>query len=294
VTPRILTVHAHPDDEASKGAATIAKYRALGAEALLVCCTGGEAGDILNPAMDTSENRANLAQVRRAELESAGEVIGYNQIEMLGYRDSGMPDSEENAHPEAFANAPLDDAVARLVKIIRGFRPQVIVTYSDDQQGYQHPDHIRVNDISVPAFELAGDASRFVDTGPAWRPSKLYYTTWSRARVQAMHERFLALELESPYDDRWFSRPSNDEVITTRVDIKKWYSVRSDALRAHATQVDPTSPFWFGLPDSEAAVAYPYDDYQLAQSTVDTSPPEDDLFAGIEIQFSDPAVGGTP
>jgi mycothiol S-conjugate amidase len=163
VTPRILTVHAHPDDEASKGAATIAKYRAGGAEAMLVCCTGGEAGDILNPAVDNEETRANLPAVRRAELEAAGNVIGYNKIEMLGYRDSGMPDSEENAHPDAFANAPLDEAVERLVTLIRSFRPQVIVTYSDDQQGYQHPDHIRVNDISVPAFDLSGDASQFLD-----------------------------------------------------------------------------------------------------------------------------------
>ncbi|MCH7788745.1 MAG: mycothiol conjugate amidase Mca [Acidobacteria bacterium] len=294
MTPRILTVHAHPDDEASKGASTIAKYRSLGAEAMLVCCTGGEAGDVLNPALDTEETRANLQAVRRAELEAAGKVIGYNKIEMLGYRDSGMPDSEENAHPDAFANAPLDEAIERLVRLVRQFRPQVIVTYSDDQQGYQHPDHIRVNDISVPAFEIAGDESQFADAGPAWEPSKLYYTTWSRARIQAMHERFLALNLESPYDDRWFSRPSNDEVITTRVEIGEWYSVRSDALRAHATQVDPASPFWFGLPDSEAAIAYPYDDYQLAQSRVETATPEEDLFAGIDVEFTDSSTRGAP
>ncbi len=290
--PKLLTVHAHPDDEASKGAATVAKYRSLGADTLLVCCTGGEAGDILNPAMDREEVRNNLAEVRRGELDAAGEVIGYNHIEMLGYRDSGMPDSEENSHPDAFANADLDEAVGRLVEIIRSFQPHVIVTYSDDQQGYQHPDHIRVNDVSVPAFDAAGDPDVYVDAGEPWTPLKMYYTTWSRNRIEAMHERFLHLGLDSPYDDRWFSRPSRDHVITTRVHIGDWYGVRSEALRAHATQVDPESPFWFGLPDHEAADAYPFDDYELAQSRVETDVPEDDLFAGIDSLLWDrPPIG---
>src|SRR5690606_19302171 len=180
-----------------------------------------------------------------------------------------------------------DEAIGRLVALIRRQRPHVIVTYSDDQQGYQHPDHIRVNEISVPAFELAADPKAYPDLGAPWRPQKLYYTTWSSRRIQAMHQAFLDLSLESPYDDRWFSRPSDDGRITTRLDVRDYYDVRCEALRAHATQVDPTSPFWFGLPNDVAAAAYPWDDYILARSHVDSEVPEDDLFAGIVA----PAVG---
>lgn len=276
-----MTVHAHPDDESSKGAGTVALYRSRGVGTALVCCTGGEAGDILNPAMDLPEVRADIAAVRRAELAKAAEIIGYDEVFMLGYRDSGMPDSPENSHHESFAQAELDDAIARLVALIRRQRPHVIVTYSDDQQGYQHPDHIRVHEISVPAFDLAADADAYPELGEPWQPAKLYYTTWSRQRIEAMHAAFLELGVESPYDDRWFSRPSDDHRITSRIDIAEFYDVRSNALLAHATQVDPTSPFWFGLPNDVAAAAYPWDDYVLARSHVDTDIPEHDLFAGV-------------
>ncbi len=134
---------------------------------------------------------------------------------MLGYRDSGMPETPENADPRAFANADLDEAVGRLVEVVRRERPQVILTYGDDQQGYPHPDHLRVHDISVPAFERAGDPAAYPDAGEPWQPLKLYYSSWSRARIVALHERFLAMGLESPFDERWFERPDQDHRITT-------------------------------------------------------------------------------
>ncbi len=278
---RLLSVHAHPDDEASKGAGTVARYVTEGAQATLVCCTGGEAGDILNPAMDRPEVRARLSDVRREELERSVAIIGYTELEMLGYRDSGMPDMPENADPRAFANAPLDEAVERLVAVIRRTRPQVLITYGDEQQGYPHPDHLRVHDISIVAWDAAGDPDRFPDAGPPWAPSKLYYSAWSRARFVAMHEAFLAADLESPFDDKWFARPAHDHLITTQVDVRDFYAARSGALKAHATQIDPTSPFWFGLPDDVVAGLYPWEDFQLAHSRVPTQLPETDLFAGI-------------
>ena len=143
----LLTVHAHPDDEASKGPGTVAKYHAEGVRTVLVCCTGGEEGDILNPALDSPEVRADIGAVRMRELAAATTVIGYDEVVMLGYRDSGMPDSEANARPDSFARAPLEEAVGRLVAVIRRERPQVIVTYGDDQKGYPHPDHLRVHEI---------------------------------------------------------------------------------------------------------------------------------------------------
>ncbi len=277
---RLLTVHAHPDDESSKGAATVHRYAREGVRCVLVCATGGEEGDILNPAMDLPEVRDRLHEVRLEELERAAGIIGYHEVVMLGYRDSGMAGTEANRRPGCFAVADLGEAVGRLVEVIRRERPQVIVTYADDQDGYPHPDHLRVHDISVVAFDAAGDPDRYPDAGPPWQPSKMYYSAWAKARLVALHEKFLELGLESPFTDEWLARPGLDDRITTRIDVLPEDDIRDAALLAHATQVDPASPFWFGLP-SEAGNAYPYDDYILARSVVDAPVPEDDLFAGL-------------
>ena len=192
-----------PDDEASKGAPTVARYHAEGVRTVLVCCTGGEEGDILNPAMDTPEVRENIVASPRREssAESAG-IIGYDELVMLGYRDSGMPDSEANNDPRCFAKADFDEAVGRLVEVLRRERPQVIITYGDEQRGYPHPDHLRVHDISLPAFERAGDPEWYPEAGEPWQPLKIYYTIWSRARMEAVHNKMLELGLESPYDEQ--------------------------------------------------------------------------------------------
>jgi mycothiol S-conjugate amidase len=283
----LLTVHAHPDDEASKGAGTVAKLHAEGVRTVLVCCTGGEAGDILNPAMDRDEVRDRLHDVRLEELAEATRIIGYDEVVLLGYRDSGMPDSEFNLHPESFAQAPLEEAVGRLVEVIRAERPQVIVTYAEDRDHYPHPDHLRVHEISMEAFDAAGDPERYPALGEPWQPLKLYFVMWARARIQATHDAFLELGLESPYDDRWFSRASQDDRITTKVDISDYMHVRPESLRAHRTQIDPESAFWFGLPPEVANTIHPWDDYELVRSLVDAPTPEDDLFAGIRTR-----VGG--
>jgi mycothiol S-conjugate amidase len=280
----LLTIHAHPDDESSKGAGTVARYHAEGVRTVLVCCTGGEAGDILNPAMDTDEVRARLPEVRREELDRAAAIIGYDEVVHLGYRDSGMPDSEANAHPDAFANADLDEAVGRLVAVLRRERPQVIVTYADDQQGYPHPDHLRVHDITHPAVERAADPAWYPEAGAPWQVAKVYYSIWSKRRVEQTHEKFLELGLESPFNDEWLDRPWQDHRITTSVDIAGYGHVRLDALLAHATQIDPKSPFWFGLPREVSESIHPYDDYILAESALEVPTPEDDLFAGLREQ----------
>ncbi len=278
---RLMTLHAHPDDEASKGAGTVAKYSEEGVRCVLVCCTDGGAGDILNKALDTPENNDNIVDVRRAELDKSAEIIGYHRVEMLGYLDSGMPDMEENKHPDNFANAPLDEAVERFVRIIREERPHVIVTYGPDQSGYKHPDHLKVNEISLPAFHAAGDPEAFPDAGEPWQPLKMYYTAWAKERIELTHEKCLEVNGESPFDERFLDRESKDHLITAKVDVEKYWDNRCDALLAHATQVDPNEPFWFPLPRPIAAAVYPWDDYELAISEVETAAPEDDLFAGI-------------
>jgi mycothiol S-conjugate amidase len=271
----LLTVHAHPDDESSKGASTVARDGAECVHTVLVCCTGGELGDVANPAMDRPEVKENLAAVRADELRRATEIIGFDEIVMLGYRDSGMAESEGNADPASFHQADLDEAVGRLVAVIRRTKPQVMLTYGDDQQGYPHPDHLKVHDISVPAFDRAGDADWYPEAGEPWAPSKLYYSVWSRERATKTHQKFLDLELTSPYSEEWLTRPWQDHRITTRIDTGDFHDVRVNALLAHATQIDPTSPFWFGLPDEHARVVYPYEDYTLARSRVEAISGED-------------------
>jgi mycothiol S-conjugate amidase len=281
----LLQVHAHPDDEASKGAGTTAKYHAEGVRTVLVCCTGGEAGDILNPAVDTPEVRERLAEVRMDELRASADALGYDALHLLGYHDSGMPDTEHNHHPDAFANAPLEEAVERLVRIIRLERPQVIITYHEDREWYPHPDHIRVHEISVPAFHAAGDPNAFPVAGDPWQPSKLYYVSWSSRRIHALHEAYLARGEESPYT-QWFDRglPPRADQFTTLIDVGEFLHKRREALLAHRTQVDPTG-FWMRLPDDVIRDVFPWEEFILAESLVDTGTPEGefetDLFAGL-------------
>ncbi|MFT5531483.1 MAG: mycothiol S-conjugate amidase [Candidatus Poriferisodalaceae bacterium] len=275
----ILTVHAHPDDEASKGAGTIRRYRDEGIRSTLVCCTGGEAGDILNPVMDRDDVKNDLQAVRANELKAAAELIGYDEHIMLGYRDSGMPDSEANAHPENFANADLDEAIGRLVAIIRRVRPQVLISYPEDQKRYPHPDHLQVTNICLPAWDRAGDPEWYEDAGEPWTPLKMYSTQWSRKRMLDTHQAFLDLGLESPYDEKWLGAPDRDDRITARIEVDN--SIRRGALLAHATQVDPSSPFWFGLPDEVHDRIHPYDDYMIMRTRIDIEGVEGDLFAGL-------------
>ena len=136
----------------------------------------------------------------------AAEIIGYDEVVMLGYRDSGMPGSEANANPLSFAQAPLDEAVERLVAVIRRTRPQVMVIYGDEQSGYPHPDHLRVHEVGLAAFSAAGDPDRYPEAGPAWQPAKLYYTVFSAARFREIHQKFEELGLESPFDEQWRKR----------------------------------------------------------------------------------------
>jgi mycothiol S-conjugate amidase len=291
----LLTVHAHPDDEASKGAPTVAKYSREGVHTVLVCATGGEEGDLNNPALkepgqpfhdlDAQATKELLAAMRPAELAASARVIGFSEVEMLGYRDSGMPESPANASPASFHMADVDEATGRLVRLIRKHQPQVMITYGDDQRGYPHPDHLKVHEVSVLAFDRAGDDDWYREFGAAWQPLKLYYSVWSRARLGAVHEALIRLRGSSPYDEKWFERPDLDHRITTRLNVADYLWARSGALRAHRTQVDEREPFWFGLSDDELADVYPYEDWVLARSLVPSARRdgelEDDLFLGV-------------
>ena len=248
---------------------------------MLVCCTGGEQGEILNPALDSDEVRRDLPQRRLRELQSASRIIGYDCVELLGYRDSGMAGSEANNDPECFARAGATEAVGRLVEMIRRHRPQVLVTYGDDQEVYPHPDHLRVHDISIAAFDAAGDSDAYDHLGEAWQVAKLYYSVFPLQLLQQLHEELGNRGEESPFPDDIMKMEHNDHTITTRVNIESWAEVSRDALRAHETQIDPNSALWFEIvPEIERRLGRT-DDYVLARSLVAGDESSGDLFSGL-------------
>ena len=281
---RLMAVHAHPDDESSKGAATMARYVRDGVDVLVVTCTGGERGSVLNPKMDRPEVWRDITAVRRAEMEAAREILGVRQ-DWLGFVDSGLPEGDPlpPLPADCFALEPLEVATAPLVRIMREHRPHVVITY-DENGGYPHPDHIMCHKVSVEAFEAAGDPDRYAELGDPWQPLKLYYhMSFTKARMTALHEALLAEGVESPYGkwlEDWSDREDMGPRVTTRVPCGEHFGRRDDALRAHATQVDPDG-FWFKVPLDVQRRVWPTEDYELARSVVDTAVPEDDLFAGV-------------
>lgn len=282
---RLLAVHAHPDDESSKGAATMAAYRTRGVRVMVATCTGGERGSVLNPAMDTPEVHADIAAVRGGEMAEAARILDIEH-RWLGFVDSGLPEGDPLPPlPDGcFALVDLEQAAAPLVELVRSFRPHVILTY-DENGGYPHPDHIRTHEVSMVAFDAAGDADRFPEAGAPWTPLKLYYhQTFQPGRIKALHEAMEARGIDSPYAE-WIAergdRPDTTDRVTTRIPCSDFFEIRDHALRAHATQVDPDGWF-FKCPLDLQAEVWPTEDFELARSRVTSDLPESDLFAGID------------
>jgi mycothiol S-conjugate amidase len=291
-TLRLLTVHAHPDDESSKGAATMAMYAAAGVDVMVATCTDGSRGDIQNPAMEPEPHpKRDMAGARRLEMNEAARLLGIRQ-RWLGFVDSGLPEGDPLPPLPAgcFALQPLERAAAPLVRLVRDFKPHVIVSY-DENGGYPHPDHIMAHRVAVEAFDAAGDPARYPGTGEAWEPSKLYYDrAFSPERFRALHFALEEAGLQSPYAQRlaaWLEAdaeghtpPPPTHETTTQVDCGDFFAARDDALRAHRTQVDPMG-FFFAVSAEMQARVWPWEDYTLIQSKVASELPEKDLFAGL-------------
>jgi mycothiol S-conjugate amidase len=281
---RLLHVHAHPDDESSKGAATTARYVAEGVEVLVATCTGGERGSILNPNMDRPDVLANIAEIRRQEMDAARHILGIEQV-WLGFVDSGLPEGDPLPPlPEgSFATLDVDEAAIPLVEVVRRFRPHVMTTY-DERGGYPHPDHVMCHRISVAAYEHAADPDWHPELGPVWQTPKLYYSfAFHLAKTEALDAAMRARGLESPYAERlrrWPPDPAMQDRVTTRVPCGDYFEVRDRALIAHATQIDPEGT-WFQVPLDLQLEVWPTEDFELARSAVPIRLPEDDLFAGV-------------
>jgi mycothiol S-conjugate amidase len=278
----LVALHAHPDDESSKGAGAVAGYHDDGVRCVLITATGGEAGDVLNPALDRPEVAERLAEIRSRELAAAAAIIGYDDVVLLGYRDSGMPGSADNSHEAAFVNADFDAVLEQVVQVVRSERPDVFLGY-DAHERYPHPDHIRVHQISLAVWHAAADPQRFPDAGPPWAIPKMYAPAWTVRRMQALHHAMEESGRESPYA-RWMEgldRDEEDERRLTAVDVGRSIERARAALRAHETQVDPNG-FWFKVPAAVVRAAYPYEDFELLATRVGWDEHETDLFAGID------------
>ena len=283
---RLMAIHAHPDDESSKGAATMAKYAAEGNRVLVVTCTDGRRGDVLNPAMDRPGVLDNILDVRREEMARAAAALGVEHV-WLGYEDSGLPEGDPLPPlPEgSFAVQDPEDVAVKIVEQIRKFRPHVIITY-DENGGYPHPDHLMVHAVSMIAWERAGDPDFAPEAGAPWTPLKLYYSHgFILQRMKLLQERLIQRGQKSPYElmiKRWEENEGDVfDRVTTQVECAAYFQQRADALTAHATQIDPAGAF-LASPVEDQQEVWPTEEFELAASRVDTTLPETDLFAGIE------------
>ena len=285
---RILFVHAHPDDECIATGATMAKYVAEGAQVTLVTCTLGEEGEILldDIAHLAADQHDDLGSHRQTELAAAMAELGVTDWQLLGgpgrFRDSGMMGVPSNDRPDCFWRADLLEAALPLVEIIRDRRPQVVVTY-DDFGGYGHPDHIQAHRVTHYAIALAGSPTFRADLGPAWTPSKVYWTAMPRsvirAGIEAMKEHDAEFAAMDP-DDLPFA--CDDELVTTQVDGSAFLAQKMAALRAHGSQVSVDGGF-FALADNVGAEAFGTEYYRLVAGPLAPASDgrESDLFAGL-------------
>jgi N-acetyl-1-D-myo-inositol-2-amino-2-deoxy-alpha-D-glucopyranoside deacetylase len=278
----LLAVHAHPDDECLGTGGILARYSAEGVRTVLVTCTDGAVGEISDAALASPEN---LALVRAGELDESVRILGISRLAKLGYRDSGMQGTADNQHPASFHQADFDEAVGKVVGLIREERPDVVVTY-DENGGYGHPDHIRAHQVAVAAFEAAGDPQRFPDAGAPWSSAKLYYAVIARSTFPRFIERLREAGIESPFtaasEEQTEERPTfgvSDDRITTTVDVSQYVETKRLSLAAHRTQMGPDQ-FFMRIPPELFGEFFGHENFQRVSGPTAGSL-EVDLFAGL-------------
>jgi N-acetyl-1-D-myo-inositol-2-amino-2-deoxy-alpha-D-glucopyranoside deacetylase len=281
----LLAVHAHPDDECIGTGGILARYSAAGVRTVLLTCTDGAVGEISDPSLATPEN---LAEVRAHELDEAVRILGVNRLVKLGYRDSGMAGTADNQNPASFLQSSFDEAVERVVEVMREEHPDIVVTY-DENGGYGHPDHIRSHQVTVAAFGAAGDPARFPNAGAPWSPAKLYYSVVPRSAVRRFAEELREAGIEFPFPA--VARGGEDEVsfgvsddrVTTVVDVAEFASTKHEALAAHRTQMGPEQ-FFMRLPPALFARVFGRESFQRVEGPTAQAGGvvETDLFSGLD------------
>ena len=253
----LLAVRPHPDDESSSTGGMLAYYSARGVRTGVVICTGGEEGEIRDPDLDPEVDKPRLGEIRAGEVKDACAILGVAELRMLGYRDSGMSGAPANQHPAAFMNAERVEAVGNLVRIIRELRPSVIVTEPSGGL-YAHPDHVMCHDVSLGAFQAAGDAQAFPEAGPPWQVAKLYAVAQiDDGCWQALLPEFTA----AGFDMTWLERRPQDsqnpgpETATVALDVRPYSEHQRRALLAHRTQI-PRESFFVSLPPELRSLAF--------------------------------------
>ena len=276
----LLAVKPHPDDEAITMGGTLARYSREGVRTTLVTATRGEVGEILDKDLDPVEAAPRLASIREAELRQACAIMGVGQLIFLDYEDSGMAGLPRNREQGTFWQADEEEAIGRLIQVVRRVRPQVIAT-ENEFGGYGHPDHIKTHRVAAMAFFYASDIKRFPG-GEPFRPSKLYYSAFPKSVGKQIAEAMRKAGVENRWGEDGEPPPFavNDDRVTTWLDVKPFIDIKIRAMQAHKTQIPPDS--WFlKLNDLLGPDAWSREAYELVRSSVTSPLPEDDLFAGL-------------
>lgn len=295
----LMAVHAHPDDEATSGGSSMVRYRAEGVQTVVVTCTDGAEGEMHDPDRDPAEALPRMAEIRREEMANAARILNLSAHEWLGYRDSGMVGTPANENPASFHKADFHEATGRLIRLVRRYRPQVLITYNS-YGGYGHPDHIQAHKITSAAFEYAADLEHYPEEeyGPVWQPLKLYTSAFSRSAWKKVRqllrengeewpfqppkkegEEAAAVEVK-PKKELPQEFGTADSEITTIIEVSDYYRTAIEALLVHRTQINPENPFW-KMRSRYASVLMHHDSFVLFKSKLPAQRPEYDLFAGI-------------
>lgn len=283
MTPGLLCVHAHPDDEAITTGGVLLRAADEGLRTAVVTCTGGELGEIVGAGMDPDEIRPRLAGVRREELARALALLNAGEPRLLGYRDSGMLGEPGNADTSSFWQAPFDEAVGRLVAEIRAFRPDVLVTY-DAFGVYGHPDHVQTHRVALVAAEACAVGSLYPEAGEPWQVAKVYLATVPRSFIAWANAELPRLGHTSPFGDETDADKlpfgTADAAVTTVVDVRLQIDRKWAALRAHTSQLGPDS-FFLNMPRELVESAFGQEWFVRQRSSVQVPDREADLFAGL-------------
>jgi len=292
----LMAVHAHPDDEATSGGASLVRYRDEGVQTIVVTCTDGAEGEMHDPDLDPAEALPRMAEIRRVEMANAAKILNLSAHEWLGYRDSGMAGTAPNENPASFNKADLFVATGQLVRLVRKYQPQVMMTYNSFG-GYGHPDHINAHKIASAAFDYAADLERYPEAefGPAYEPLKLYTTAFSRSawqriwRLMRDNGEAWPFQRPRPADETPEVKPQReyppefgtpDTEITTYVDVRDYWKTSREALMVHRTQIQPDSP-WTKMRAEYGSILSENDYFVLFKSRIAAQRPEYDLFAGV-------------